>query len=288
METNRPKIFISYSWKDKFFASQLESYLRSAGAEVWIDYSETLGGDNLPERINDALEWCDALLLIWSKDAESSKWVKLEWTNAIALEKKIIPCKLDKNKLPAIFANKIYIDFCEYELGSAQLLRSLMLNHHSKALLEQDAKITSEKVALITREGYYVRAVIGSGNDIVADLKEPEASGIFTLEWLDKENLKIRLRTRDGYFIQALGGGGDNVDAKIREPNTSEIFTLEWVDKKQQKIRLRTRDRFYFHAVRGGGYNIDAEVEEPKTSEIFTLVPLSTEFLWDIETKNLR
>ena len=278
METNRPKIFISYSWKDKSFASRLECDLRSAGVDVWIDYSETRGGDNLPKRINDALEWCDTLLLVWSKDAENSSWVELEWTNAIALKKKVIPCVLDKNKLPAILTNKIYIDFRDYDLGSDQPLRSLMLSLRSKASLEQDTKITSEKVALITRAGHYVRAVNGGSNDIVADKKEPDASGIFTLEWLDKENLKVRLKTRDGYFFQALRGGGGKVDAKIREPNTSEIFTLEWVDKKQQKIRLRTQNGFYLHAVQGGGYNIDAKIDEPKTSEIFTLVPLSTDF----------
>ena len=76
---------------------------------------EIRGGDNLPERINDGLEWCDLFLLIWSNDACKSDWIKLEWTNAISLRKIIVPCILDSTKLPSILANKFYIDFSNFE-----------------------------------------------------------------------------------------------------------------------------------------------------------------------------
>ena len=124
MQINKPKIFISHSWEDKPLVRRLEIDLKSAGTDVWIDHSETRGGDNLPERISKALEWCDILLLVWSETAESSRWVELEWTNAIALGKRVIPCILGNNELPAILANKIYIDFYKYEAGLNQLLRS--------------------------------------------------------------------------------------------------------------------------------------------------------------------
>lgn len=132
MKMNKPKIFISHSWEDNPFAYRLEADLKSAGADVWIDYNETRGGDNLPDRLGEALEWCDILLLVWSETAESSAWVKLEWSNAISLRKKIIPCKVGKNKLPVVLSCKVYIDFLDYESGLSQLLRALMLGDQSK------------------------------------------------------------------------------------------------------------------------------------------------------------
>jgi len=43
-----------------------------------------------------------------SEAANNSRWVKLEWTNAISLEKAIIPCQMDTARLPAILAHKAY------------------------------------------------------------------------------------------------------------------------------------------------------------------------------------
>ncbi len=53
--------------------------------------------------------------------------MKLEWTNALSLEKAIIPCQLDTAKLPAILTHKAYIDFRNIDHGIAQLLQALNL-----------------------------------------------------------------------------------------------------------------------------------------------------------------
>lgn len=128
MLTFKPKTFISHSWEDKPLAMQLERELGSAKIDVWIDHSEIRGGDNLPKRINDALEWCNTFLLIWSKAASKSRWVDLEWTNALSLDKVIIPCRLDKTPLPAILANRTYIDFLNKDKGVLELLQVVGLS----------------------------------------------------------------------------------------------------------------------------------------------------------------
>ncbi len=126
-QTNQPKIFISHSWEDKPLVRRLENELQAAGAEVWVDHEGIRGGDNLPERISEALEWCNTLVLVWTKAASQSRWVNLEWTNAISLEKTIIPCRVDNAALPAILAHKAYVGFNDVEAGLAQLLRDLRL-----------------------------------------------------------------------------------------------------------------------------------------------------------------
>lgn len=127
METGKPKIFISHAWEDKPLVKQLEAELKAAGAEVWVDHSGIRGGDNLPKRISDALGWCNVLILVWSEPSRHSRWVELEWTNAISLGKKIIPCVLNKIQLPPILANKAYISFSSTHQGISQLLLDLRL-----------------------------------------------------------------------------------------------------------------------------------------------------------------
>jgi hypothetical protein len=73
------------------------------------------------------LEWCNTLLLVWSKPAKASHWVKLEWTNAISLRKLIIPCPIDETPVPPILANTAYIDFSNREQGLRGLLHALQL-----------------------------------------------------------------------------------------------------------------------------------------------------------------
>ncbi|MGH7451775.1 MAG: TIR domain-containing protein [bacterium] len=126
-KTEIPRIFISHAWEDKALVRRLEKVLTDAGAEVWVDHAGIRGGDNLPERINDALEWCNTLLLVWSKPAKASHWVKLEWTNAISLRKLIIPCPIDGTPAPPIMANTAYVDFSDEKKGVRELLQALRL-----------------------------------------------------------------------------------------------------------------------------------------------------------------
>jgi len=130
--TNKPRIFISHAWEDKQVVLRLEAELTAAGAEVWVDHVGIRGGDNLPERISDALEWCDTLLLLWSEAARDSYWVDLEWTNALSLKKLIIPCQLSSTGLPAILARIVHLDFRNFELGIDQLLHALKLARKSQ------------------------------------------------------------------------------------------------------------------------------------------------------------
>ncbi len=147
MPLNQPKIFISHSWEDKPLVRRLENELQAAGAEVWVDHEGIRGGDNLPERISEALEWCNTLVLVWTKAASQSRWVKLEWTNAISLEKAIIPCRVDNAALPAILAHKAYVPFSDVEAGLAQLLQALRLSKPAPSARKQQLEEPPARVS---------------------------------------------------------------------------------------------------------------------------------------------
>jgi TIR domain len=134
LQIRKSKIFISHAWEDKTIVRRLEAELKAAGAETWVDHSGVRGGDNLPERISEALAWCDTVMLIWSEAASQSHWVKLEWTNALALRKTIIPCLVSQAPLPALLANVLYVDCRDFEQGFAQLRQALHLDQFAKPI----------------------------------------------------------------------------------------------------------------------------------------------------------
>lgn len=172
METNKPRIFISHAWEDKVLARRLEVKLINAGADVWVDHSGIRGGDNLPKRISDALEWCNTLLLIWSDPASKSTWVELEWTNAISLEKAIIPCLLDDTPVPAILTNKAYLNFRNVEQGIIQLLHAL---NRARQPVTETPTTPVEKVARVLHNQL-------SGFPFSAKSKPPQA--IMQVQWI--------------------------------------------------------------------------------------------------------
>src|SRR5260370_280877 len=119
------RVFISHSWEDKPIVRRLEGELRKIGVEVWVDHRGIRAGDNLPEEISNALQWCNTLILIWSQASVNSYWVKIEWTNALALQKKIIPCLLDNTPLPSILSHKVHLKLKVFEEDLARLVGAL-------------------------------------------------------------------------------------------------------------------------------------------------------------------
>ena len=127
MNKGKPKVFISYSWEDKAISRKLANCLRRDGARVWIDYSENKAGDSFVKKMNSGLEWCNTFVLLWSKSAEKSEFVSLEWEGELANGIKIIPCLIDKTKLPFILAGRIYENLTNFDKGYISLAKNLNL-----------------------------------------------------------------------------------------------------------------------------------------------------------------
>lgn len=71
-------IFLSHSSKDKRFADWLYSKLQSADLTVWYDKYEILVGDSIVVRIGEGLEGSELLIVVVSRQAIRSNWVKAE------------------------------------------------------------------------------------------------------------------------------------------------------------------------------------------------------------------
>jgi hypothetical protein len=94
--TSKPKIFISYSSKNRKIVEKIYNYFATAGLDVWRD-KERLETDWSRE-IAQALADSNALCLMWSENAAKSKYIRHEWVTARALEKPVYICRLGKYK----------------------------------------------------------------------------------------------------------------------------------------------------------------------------------------------
>ena len=93
-----PRLFISYSSKDRTTAEALQGLLEQNGHKVWRD--KTRLEADWSQEIAFGLADAEAICLLWSANSASSKWVKHEWLTARALEKRIFVLFLDEAPLP--------------------------------------------------------------------------------------------------------------------------------------------------------------------------------------------
>jgi len=122
-----PQIFISYSRKDIDFVRRLAGDLERAGYDVWWDLTDLRGGDDWPRVIPSAIEASQYVIVVLSPNSAISEWVEKEYTQALALRKKIIPIMLRLSHVPFALNTINYINFTsdDYAANFGYLLSAL-------------------------------------------------------------------------------------------------------------------------------------------------------------------
>ncbi len=110
------QVFISYNSADKDVARDLGLFLIAEDVGVWFDEWEIAAGDSIVDQINAGLKGCTHFLILWSKNAARSNWVRRELSSTIhtALQSdapKIIPVVLDEAQLPELLRDIRYIHY---------------------------------------------------------------------------------------------------------------------------------------------------------------------------------
>ncbi len=132
--THHKRVFISYSRADSATIDRLEAELISYGFKTWVDRQHLEGGDKWAEKIEQAIQECDAVVVGLSPDAVASPWVTNELFYAQQLEKTIIPVLLHPVKrIPLLIVAIQYISMhVDESQGLQQLrLRLLRLGEHA-------------------------------------------------------------------------------------------------------------------------------------------------------------
>jgi hypothetical protein len=126
-----PKLFLSHSSKDNYFAGKLGADLKKLGHEVWLDEWEIKVGDCIVQKIEEGITDSDYIIIVLTPEAIESGWVGREWKTAFWKEvnqKKVIvlPVLLKKCEIPALISTKRHADFREdYAIGLASLTQAI-------------------------------------------------------------------------------------------------------------------------------------------------------------------
>ncbi len=130
-------VFITYSHEDKNFVDRLAANLVKHKTRVWVDRWELHVGDSIIDKIQDAIQESDALIIVISKASMKSEWCKKELSCGLLreLEEKkvlVLPALLEKCDMPVFLRGKKYADFTDN------------LSDGLKDILEAIASLTSD------------------------------------------------------------------------------------------------------------------------------------------------
>ena len=134
----KPKVFISYSRKDRQFVEYLAERLNNHGVETWIDIQQIAPGEMWQNELKRGVENSDLFLVVLSENYISSAWTSIEL--ALASNKKIIPLKISEllsENFPRIIQQLQWIDFSvSFSDGIESLLNAIPQNYKSNQPIE--------------------------------------------------------------------------------------------------------------------------------------------------------
>ena len=109
----RHRVFLSHSWEDKPTARALADGLSARGVGVWLDEAEIKLGDSLIEKIRQAIDSVEYVVVLLSRNSVGSEWVKKEVDVAMNQDienrrVKVLPVRLDDCDLPSFLKGKLY------------------------------------------------------------------------------------------------------------------------------------------------------------------------------------
>ncbi len=120
-----PSVFLSYSRQDLDFAVKLERELRKQGVEVWRDESGLVAGDPWADAAGVAIKEADCFILVWSRHAAESNYVKLEWNCALTEQIRSVTCFVDDTPPPYLLKGLTVVDGRDFQTAVAKILAAI-------------------------------------------------------------------------------------------------------------------------------------------------------------------
>jgi hypothetical protein len=116
LTTSGPQLFLSHSSRDGEWVSQFAQDLNVCGVDVWLDAWELRVGDDLHQRIAEAIALSKFVAVAVSARFDQSKWTKGEVSQALAREKAedrtiVLPLLIEDVAPPAVLGSKKFLDF---------------------------------------------------------------------------------------------------------------------------------------------------------------------------------
>ena len=132
------KVFISHAHTDEPLVKKVATVLEDAGLEVWDDTREIMPGDNWADKVAQALQDSDAMVILLTPDALRSRWVRRDIEYALgeqSYRKRVIPVlvgdpqEFPREDVPWILRHLQMIKLAEHsreEEGIRQIAQALL------------------------------------------------------------------------------------------------------------------------------------------------------------------
>lgn len=153
--TTNMRVFLSHNSNDKSVAERIGKALIPRNIIPWLDKWDLFAGESLTTKIGDAIDQCDAFIILLSPNSVGSKWVKEELR--IALQRrfaednfKIIPIVLADCPIPPFLRDYKHIDLRHGESAGIQALLAAFHGVSSRPDLSNILPGISYKQALQT------------------------------------------------------------------------------------------------------------------------------------------
>jgi formylglycine-generating enzyme required for sulfatase activity len=131
--TDAPKYFFSYARSDSEFVLHLARELRAAGAGIWVDQLDILGGERWDQAIERALRSCQGMIVVLSPESVSSDNVMDEVSFALEAKKLIVPVIKAECEVPFRLRRLQDVKFTsDFHAGFAELLKALRIQRASQ------------------------------------------------------------------------------------------------------------------------------------------------------------
>ena len=114
-------IFISYSTKNQDYAESMRYLLKKEGIKTWMAPYDIPAGSEYADILNDAIDDCTCVLLLLSKESQSSPHVKSEIRTAFDAGKHIFTMHVDESQITSAF---------KYYLGNQQIVAVKSMNEN--------------------------------------------------------------------------------------------------------------------------------------------------------------
>jgi hypothetical protein len=111
----RIDVFISYHHSDRAWAQAVHTALTLRGFNVWVDFSSIRAGDIFAATIEHAISRAANVIILYSPESMSSRWVKQEYYTLLSVvaehPPRIIPVLIGNTTLPAFLQTRQYVDW---------------------------------------------------------------------------------------------------------------------------------------------------------------------------------
>ncbi|MGI9516542.1 MAG: toll/interleukin-1 receptor domain-containing protein, partial [Pirellulaceae bacterium] len=162
-----PRVFISYGRADYESAKRVRKALVAAGHNVWWD-DELLAAGKWSDQIEKALVNADAVVVLWSKNAEDSDWVRHE-SSISKVRGTLTNAQIGEANIPQLYRESQIVDLTGWN-GSAedpqfQKLTSSIQRHHKRGA---NRKLAWAGAALLVAfigcvAGWFLSAALNTG-----------------------------------------------------------------------------------------------------------------------------